>query len=340
MGRDSPIRPRRPRGRTCQPSTGFTLLELLVIVALIALLIALLLPLISGIAARGRDLKCQTNLRSIVQAMHVYAAENNDSMPWGFVWNRADPVTWDESPQNVRGEYVSWSTLVARATGGTAGVTADDTSANSRALFPPALQCPEAELARPHVVSYAASWLICPSPYYEAIAAGAPLPLGAMTRPPRRAQLHKDAAVVWDTGIIQDWDHDPRWRLGGDIDGQRIWRGALTPQFRFQTPGDVFGRIPPRAYGQTRPVMLDVGPHVFHNREPGALSVERWPYQGNLRFRHRRDTTCNVGFSDGSVRQFTARVNANLTVKSHDALRQYFMLKWPPGVPPDPSVPH
>ena len=340
MGRDSPIRPRRPRGRTCQPSTGFTLLELLVIVALIALLIALLLPLISGIAARGRDLKCQTNLRSIVQAMHVYAAENNDSMPWGFVWNRADPITWDESPQNVHGEYVSWSTLVARATGGTAGVIADDASANSRALFPPALQCPEAEQARPHVVSYAVNWLIAPSPYYEGIAAGAPLPLGAMTRPPRRAQLNKDAAVVWDTGIIQDWDHDPRWRLGGDIDGQRIWRGALTPQYRFQTPGDVFGRIPPRAYGQTRPVMLDVGPHVFHNREPGALSVERWPYQGNLRFRHRRDTTCNVGFSDGSVRQFTARVNANLTVKSHDALRQYFMLKWPPGVPPDPSVPH
>jgi prepilin-type processing-associated H-X9-DG protein len=147
-------------------------------------------------------------------------------------------------------------------------------------------------------------------------------------------------AVVWDTGIIQDWDHDPRWRLGGDIDGERIWRGAVTPQYRFQTPGDVFGRIPPRAFGQTRPVVLNVGPHVFLNREPGALSVERWPYQGNLRFRHRRNTTCNVGFADGSVRQFAARVNADLTVKSHDALRQYFMLKWPPGVPPDPSVPH
>ena len=78
----------------------------------------------------------------------------------------------------------------------------------------------------------------------------------------------------------------------------------------------------------------------YYNREPKSLDGERWPYQGNLRFRHRKDTTCNAGFIDGSVRQFTAKVNPNLTVKSHDALRRYFMLKWPSGVPANPTQPH
>jgi hypothetical protein len=47
-----------------------------------------------------------------------------------------------------------------------------------------------------------------------------------------------------------------------------------------------------------------------------------------------------VAFSDGSVRAFTAVVRADLTVQSHDALRRYFMIHWPPGVTPNPSVPN
>jgi hypothetical protein len=47
-----------------------------------------------------------------------------------------------------------------------------------------------------------------------------------------------------------------------------------------------------------------------------------------------------VAFGDGSVRQFTAKVNADRTVRQHDALRRYFMLRWPPGVEPDRTQPH
>ena len=60
---------------------------------------------------------------------------------------------------------------------------------------------------------------------------------------------------------------------------------------------------------------------------------------GNLRFRHNKETVCNVAFADGSVRPIAAVMNRDRTVRSHDAIRRYFMLKWPPGVPPNKKVP-
>ena len=59
-----------------KPPHAFTLVELLVVIGIIAILIGLLLPVLAGVQARGRDIKCQANLRSIVQAMYAYAAEN------------------------------------------------------------------------------------------------------------------------------------------------------------------------------------------------------------------------------------------------------------------------
>jgi prepilin-type processing-associated H-X9-DG protein len=334
MTHTGPVRhSRRP-----QRAPAFSLLELLVIVGLVALLIALLLPLLSGIAERGRDLKCQTNLRSIMQAVHGYAAENKGAMPWGFVYNRAGPGHFDEAPENVNGEYVSWATLVGRYMNRDSSGVGDFPATHLSMTFPPALTCPEAAQERAHVVSYVMNWLVGVAPAIEE--AHDPDSLDARPRPVRQAQLLKDTVVVFDSGIIPDWDYDARWRLSCDVDDQRFsFRGVNTPQFRYYTVRDVFARIPPGAFGQNRPVTLNVGPHVFYNREPKPLAVERFPYQGNLRFRHRRNTTCNAAFFDGSVRQFTAKLNPDLTVKSHDALRRYFMLRWPPGVRPDRNVP-
>jgi prepilin-type processing-associated H-X9-DG protein len=92
--------------------------------------------------------------------------------------------------------------------------------------------------------------------------------------------------------------------------------------------------------GQNKPVLLNVGSNIFYNKDPNTSALERFPYQGNLRFRHNKNTACNVGFSDGSVRQFTAKLQPDkLRVQSHDALRRYFMIKWPAGVPADTSRP-
>ncbi|HWL94391.1 MAG TPA: prepilin-type N-terminal cleavage/methylation domain-containing protein [Phycisphaerae bacterium] len=52
---------------------AFTLIELLVVIAIISLLLAILLPSLSNARRSGRAVVCQTRLRSMGQAMQMYA---------------------------------------------------------------------------------------------------------------------------------------------------------------------------------------------------------------------------------------------------------------------------
>jgi len=329
------------RRRHFKHPRGFTLVELLVVIGIIAVLIAVLLPVLAGVAARGRDIKCQANLRTIIQAVHGYALENKGSMPWGYVYNRMLP-NWNDAPGNGK-EHICWASLIGTHLMRSGSVVLSDfsrdlTDTELRATIPASFQCPEADQVRPHFVSYAMNMLIAPAPVYE-VSADAP---GLLHRPPRQSHLLPESAVVWDTSVNWGFERRPFARIGLDIDGQRIaWVGSTVPQARFYTISDPFSRIPPRTFGQNMPVVFNMGSDIFYNRDPAPPppGAGQWPYQGNLRFRHRKNTTCNVAFSDGSVRQFTAKMNPDKTLKSHDALRRYFMLKWPTGVRPHPNYP-
>jgi prepilin-type N-terminal cleavage/methylation domain-containing protein len=60
---------------------GFTLIELLVVIAIIALLMAILLPALHRVKAQARRSKCASNLRQLVYALSVYAAEYSGKLP-------------------------------------------------------------------------------------------------------------------------------------------------------------------------------------------------------------------------------------------------------------------
>jgi prepilin-type N-terminal cleavage/methylation domain-containing protein/prepilin-type processing-associated H-X9-DG protein len=60
---------------------GFTLIELLVVISIIALLIALLLPALTAARESARSAVCGSNLRQVGQMVHLYAADNANTMP-------------------------------------------------------------------------------------------------------------------------------------------------------------------------------------------------------------------------------------------------------------------
>jgi prepilin-type N-terminal cleavage/methylation domain-containing protein len=62
-------------------NAGFTLLELLAVVAIIGLLAAFLVPTATGMIEQGRSAKCLGNLRTLIPAFHQFAADNNGRLP-------------------------------------------------------------------------------------------------------------------------------------------------------------------------------------------------------------------------------------------------------------------
>jgi len=92
---------------------GFTLVELLVVVAIIAILAALLLPTLAGAKASARSAACKSNLRQLGFALLGFT-QDNEHYPADSYWDRSiSPFTIYGWPAYLL-PYVSSNTAVFR----------------------------------------------------------------------------------------------------------------------------------------------------------------------------------------------------------------------------------
>ena len=86
----------------CAGEDGFTLVELLVVIAVIALLMAILLPALSRARESGKRAVCLIQIKQLQTSWNMYCDDKNDKVPAGDVW-----YSW-EFPPGIGGPQLSW----------------------------------------------------------------------------------------------------------------------------------------------------------------------------------------------------------------------------------------
>ena len=109
--------------RPPQP-TGFSLVEVLVVVAIIGIIAAILLPALAKSRERGLAIACLHNTRQLVLATQIYGDDHNGELPYNLIMGgtpltsyRTDynwvnnVMTWDLSSDNTNTETITRSAL-------------------------------------------------------------------------------------------------------------------------------------------------------------------------------------------------------------------------------------
>ncbi len=98
-----------------QKPHGFTLVELMVVIAVISVLVAVLLPSLSAARSQARQLVCLTNLRTCNNAMLNYSIDNNlAGAPHSYRSIDGNGPHWlTGSYDKVNGDKDNWSTMPA-----------------------------------------------------------------------------------------------------------------------------------------------------------------------------------------------------------------------------------
>jgi len=291
---------------------AFTLVELLVVIGIIAVLMGILMPALQTARLQARSVQCKSNLRSIGQAIQMYALANKDSLPLGF-WGGGSAIAG--GPQSSGTHWVLLLQNTMQSQYGTDWNSAYPTGANNNKIRE-VFVCPDApgDISMADAVSGLTSYLSHPRliPFYSPQAGGWPTDGATGGKPFKPYKISK---IKRSSDIIMIFD--------GSLQPSGTDGNVWTPASEVPV-GTVLD-----AYAITyAPYMTDQYPQGISWMNPGA-SINLSPTSGqakdintdgtgngnNIRFRHMKDKYANALQADGSVQSYGFRDGTNGDVK-------------------------
>jgi prepilin-type N-terminal cleavage/methylation domain-containing protein/prepilin-type processing-associated H-X9-DG protein len=350
--------------------TGFSLIELIVVMAIFAIVVSLTIPVIARARSRSQEVFCQSNLRTLWSALQQYTMDNQDRYPLGFGFNRTNPTTGRPTDAGASG-YITWfSSIDMYLTSGATQIILLDANSGffdgaTNRNFHAAFKCPSVSSVFQQKVHYYQHGVVMPHLTLEIPSSFRPHGMPAV-KPAKVNQLYPHTALIWDTPLYSGAapvTPSMFWSTDHTVSGFAAFvtmiddnvmtaagENALLahpeyPERRFRGPGA------DRFAASTNPLKNPSGPIAFPNdqlMQPFGLPSFNADFgtggvfnPGGARFRH-TGLGCNVLFADGSARTLYLRPyrkvsNAPPGQGSADFIdsdfrRNMLMIKWPPGI--------